>query len=111
LAYCIAEARYPNHQSNGALARFSPTIYLVQRLPLYGTMYYIRKRDDLVTNNEIQRNKRAFDHAIAQQRLEGLVVPPETVAALERVTRGEITTSDVISNLYDRYAHVEVLKL
>ncbi|MBF0565726.1 MAG: antitoxin VbhA family protein [Nitrospirae bacterium] len=64
-----------------------------------------------MTKHEFQRNKRAFDHAIAQQRLEGLIVPPETVAALERVTRGEITTSDVIGNLYDVYAHVKVPKL
>ncbi|MBF0537886.1 MAG: antitoxin [Nitrospirae bacterium] len=64
-----------------------------------------------MTDYEFQRNKRAFDHAIAQQQLEGLMVPPETVADLERVTRGEITTFDVINNLYDRYAHVKVLKL
>ncbi|MBF0456819.1 MAG: antitoxin VbhA family protein [Nitrospirae bacterium] len=64
-----------------------------------------------MTNPEYQRNRRAFDHAIAQQQLEGLVVPPETVADLERVTRGEMAINDVISNLYDRYAHVKVLKL
>ncbi|WP_085053245.1 antitoxin VbhA family protein [Candidatus Magnetominusculus xianensis] len=64
-----------------------------------------------MTSHKFQCNRRAFDHAIAQQQLEGLVVPPETVADLERVTRGEITTSDVIRNLYDRYTHVKVLKL
>ncbi|MBF0487269.1 MAG: antitoxin VbhA family protein [Nitrospirae bacterium] len=64
-----------------------------------------------MTNNEFQRGRRAFDHAIAQQHLEGLVVPPETVADLERVTRGEMTIHDVISNLYERYARVKVLKL
>ncbi|MBF0516548.1 MAG: antitoxin VbhA family protein [Nitrospirae bacterium] len=64
-----------------------------------------------MTNDELQRNKRALDQALAQQRLEGLTVPPETVAELERVTCDEMTTADVISNLYDRYAHIKVLKL
>ncbi|KJU87189.1 hypothetical protein MBAV_000618 [Candidatus Magnetobacterium bavaricum] len=64
-----------------------------------------------MTNSEFQRNTLAVDYAIAQQQLEGLIVPPETVADLERMARGEITTANVISNLYDRYAHVQIFRL
>ena len=60
---------------------------------------------------DLQRNQRALDNALAQQRLEGLTVSPETVADLQRVTRGEISTSDVIRKLYERYARVKVRRL
>ena len=45
----------------------------------------------------------ALDDALAQQRLEGLEVTPETVALLEQVVRGEIATDDVIRKLHERY--------
>jgi hypothetical protein len=63
-----------------------------------------------MTNSEHQDNKRALDHAVAQQRLEGLTVTPETLADLTRVASGEISTASVIDNLYARYAHVTVLQ-
>lgn len=64
-----------------------------------------------MTTIEKQKNKMALDNAIAQQKLEGLTVTPETVADLERAARGEISPANVIKNLYARYAHVEVLQL
>ena len=49
-----------------------------------------------LTEQDIQRNMRAVVHAIAQQELEGLKVPPETAADLHRAARGEIDTDEVI---------------
>lgn len=68
-------------------------------------------RPSAMTDREQRENKRAIEHAIAQQMLEGLTVTPETVADLERVARGDISFSSAIDNLYARYAHGEVLKL
>ena len=53
--------------------------------------------------SELRRNRRALDNAIAQQRLEGLEVTPETVALLEQAARGEITTAEIIRQLQERY--------
>lgn len=47
---------------------------------------------------------RAVVHAIAQQELEGLTVPKETVADLERVARGEIDTDEARRNIRRRFA-------
>ena len=58
-----------------------------------------------LTKQEIERNMRAVDHAIAQQQLEGLEVPEATVADLRRAARGEIDTEEVISNIKRRYQH------
>lgn len=41
---------------------------------------------------------------LANQRLEGLEVDAETVAQLERVARGELTTDDVIADVHARIA-------
>lgn len=54
------------------------------------------------TEDEIERNMRALAHAIAQQELEGLKVPEETVAELQRVARGEIDTDEVRRRLQAR---------
>jgi len=65
----------------------------------------------MVTKSERAAHRRALDHALAQQRLEGLTITPETVAALEQVAEGKMSTSDVINDLYARYAHVKVQQL
>jgi len=39
---------------------------------------------------KIKQNLRAVENAIAQQRLEGLEVPPDIVAEMQRAARGEI---------------------
>jgi hypothetical protein len=49
--------------------------------------------------------RHAIDNAIAQQRLEGLTVPPETIIDLERASRGEITTAQIIEKTIARYTH------
>ena len=64
----------------------------------------------MLTDKELRDNQRAFDHAIAQQTLEGLTVPEDTLADLKRAARGEITTADVIRNIHTRLANAQILK-
>ena len=52
---------------------------------------------------QIQRNLRAAANAIAQQELEGLTVPEETVEDLRRVARGEMTMDDIFRQIYARH--------
>jgi hypothetical protein len=52
--------------------------------------------------------QRALAQAIAQQELEGLAVPEATRRDLERVARGELSSSDVIDKIYRRYPDVPV---
>ena len=63
-----------------------------------------------LSEEEIQRNMRGVAHAIAQQELEGLTVPAETVADLHRVARGEIDTDEVIRNIHRRLQNVPLLR-
>jgi len=46
----------------------------------------------------------AFDHAIGQQRLEGLEPSQEAISDLEKVVRGEMTTAEVIERTKPRYS-------
>jgi hypothetical protein len=57
-----------------------------------------------VTDLEILKNQRAVEHAVAQQRLEGLTVPPEAVADLQRIARGEITTAEALRAAHARFS-------
>jgi hypothetical protein len=63
-----------------------------------------------LSEQEIQRNMRDVAHAIAQQELEGLKVPEETVADLQRVARGEIDTDEARRNIQRRFANDQVLR-
>ena len=56
-----------------------------------------------ISEVELERNLRAVEHAIAQQRLEGLTVSESTVEDMRRAARGEIADEDVIANIYARY--------
>lgn len=62
------------------------------------------------TERDIQRNLRSVAHAIAQQELEGLKVPPSTVTDLHRAARGEIDTDEVIRNIHRRVRNVSLLR-
>lgn len=64
----------------------------------------------MLTEQEIRRNIRAVAHAIAQQELEGLTVPAETVADLERVARGEIDTDEARRNIQRRSTNDQILR-
>ena len=64
----------------------------------------------MLSDKELRDNRRALDHAIAQQALEGLTVPEATVNDLQRASLGEITTADVIRNIYTRLANAQIFK-
>ena len=66
--------------------------------------------DEDMTEKDIARNLRAVAHAVAQQELEGLTVPAATLRDLERVARGEISTTDAIRNVYARFGNVPVFQ-
>ncbi len=62
----------------------------------------------MLTEAEIERNLRAVTHAIAQQELEGLRVPAETVEDMRRIARGEMSNDDLIRKLYSRFPNVPI---
>jgi hypothetical protein len=63
-----------------------------------------------LSEKELERNLRAVDHAIAQQRLEGLTVSESTVEDMRRAARGEIPADEVIANIYARFGDVPILR-
>ena len=64
----------------------------------------------MLTEADIERNLRAVTHAIAQQELEGLTVPPETVEDMRKIARGEMSNDDLIRKLYSRFPHVPIFQ-
>ena len=64
----------------------------------------------MLTEAEIERNLRAVTHAIAQQALEGLTVPPETVEDMRKIARGEMSSDDLIRKLYNRFPNVPIFQ-
>ncbi|MER2529094.1 MAG: antitoxin VbhA family protein [Candidatus Competibacter denitrificans] len=62
----------------------------------------------MLNEQEIRRNLKAVENAVAQQRLEGLEVPPEVIEDMKRAARGEITIADGIRNTYQKFTHGEV---
>jgi hypothetical protein len=63
-----------------------------------------------VSGVELERNLRAVEHAIAQQRLEGLTVSESTAEDMRRAARGEIADEEVIAIIYARYPHVAIFR-
>ncbi|HWF26644.1 MAG TPA: hypothetical protein VG275_14405 [Solirubrobacteraceae bacterium] len=63
-----------------------------------------------MTDQDIARNMRAVAHAIGQQELEGLTVPPATTDDLQRVARGEMPIAAAIRNVYARFGNVPVFE-
>jgi hypothetical protein len=63
-----------------------------------------------LTEQNVARNIRAVEHAIAQQELEGLKVSKATVEDMLRAARGEIRSEDVIRNIYARFKHVPIFR-
>lgn len=62
----------------------------------------------MLTDADIDRNLRAVTHAIAQQELEGLTVPPETVEDMRKIAHGDMSNDDLIRKLYSRFPHVPI---
>ena len=57
----------------------------------------------MLNEHDIQRNLKAVDNAIAQQRLEGLDVPLDVIADLKRAARGEIGIEEGIHNTREKF--------
>lgn len=54
-------------------------------------------------DTEIRRNLKAVENAVAQQRLEGLAVPPDVIEEMKRAARGEIGIEEVIQNIREKF--------
>ncbi len=63
-----------------------------------------------LSEKELAHNLRGVEHAIAQQRLEGLTVSESTIQDMRRDARGEIPADEVIANIYALFEHVAILK-
>ena len=55
-------------------------------------------------NPEIRQNLKAVENAVAQQRLEGLEVPPDVIEEMKRAVRGEIGIEEGIQNTREKFA-------
>ncbi len=64
----------------------------------------------MLTEADIQRNLDAVDDAVAQQALEGLTVPAETVEDMRKIARGEMSSDDLIRKLYNRFPNVPIFQ-
>ena len=57
---------------------------------------------------QIRRNLKAVENAVAQQQLEGLEVPSDVIENMKRAARGEIAIEDGIQRTYEKFAHGEI---
>ncbi|MFZ2088102.1 MAG: antitoxin VbhA family protein [Desulfobaccales bacterium] len=62
----------------------------------------------MTKEEKISRNLQAVENAIAQQRLEGLEVPPDVIEEMKRAARGEIGIEEGIRNTVRRFTHGKV---
>jgi len=62
----------------------------------------------MTREQKISRNLDAVEDAVAQQRLEGLEVPPDVVEEMKRAARGEIEIEEGIRNTIRRFTHGKV---
>lgn len=61
-----------------------------------------KRRKTALTEQEVARNMRAVEHAIAQQELSGLKVSEAAAEDMYRAARGEIDSEAVRRNIYRR---------
>ena len=62
----------------------------------------------MINEQKISRNLQAVENAIAQQRLEGLEVPPEITAEMKRAAKGEIDIEEGIRKTVLKFAHDKI---
>jgi len=62
----------------------------------------------MTREQKISQKLRAVENAVAQQRLEGLKVPPDVVEEMNRAARGEIGIEEGIRNTVRRFTHGKV---
>jgi hypothetical protein len=72
--------------------------------------YAIKGTEILFMSDEqkISRNLQAVENAIAQQRLEGLEVPPDVAEEMKRAAKGEIDIEEGIRNTVLKFAHAKI---
>ncbi|MDP2045265.1 MAG: antitoxin [Deltaproteobacteria bacterium] len=66
--------------------------------------YTIAEALSMPSEQKIKQNLRAVENAIAQQRLEGLEVPPDIIAEMQRAARGEIEIEEGIRDTIRKFA-------
>jgi hypothetical protein len=76
----------------------------------YARTVVVKTPKNPLTDQELERNLRAVDNAVAQQTLEGLTVSTETIEDMRRAARGEIPAEEVIANIYARFKHVPITR-
>jgi hypothetical protein len=62
----------------------------------------------MTREQKIDQRLNAVENAVAQQRLEGLEVPPDVVEEMKRAARGEIEIEEGIRNTLRKYTHGKV---
>lgn len=62
----------------------------------------------MTQEQKVSQRSKAVENAVAQQRLEGLEVPPEVVEEMKRAARREIDIEEGIRNTFRKYTHVKV---
>ena len=62
----------------------------------------------MTRGQKINQNLRAVENAIAQQRLEGLEVPPDIAEEMKRAARGEIDIEEGIRNTILKFTHDKI---
>lgn len=67
-----------------------------------------KKDSHMQSEQKTKRKLRAVANAVAQQRIEGLVVPPDVVEEMKRAARGEITIEDGIYYTFRKFAHDKI---
>jgi hypothetical protein len=70
--------------------------------------YTIAEALTMPSEQKIKQNLRAVENAIAQQRLEGLEVPPDIIAEMQRAARGEIKIEEGIRHTIRKFAHGKI---
>ena len=66
--------------------------------------YDIKACKPVKDSSEIRPNLKAVENAVAQQRLEGLEVPPDVIEEMKRAARGEIGIEEGIQNTREKFA-------
>jgi hypothetical protein len=62
----------------------------------------------MTEEQKVSQRLKAVENAVAQQRLEGLAVPPDVVEEMKRAARGEIEIEEGIRNTLRKYTHVKI---
>jgi hypothetical protein len=60
------------------------------------------------SKQKIRQSLKAVENAVAQQKLEGLDVPPDVIEDMKRAARGEIRIEEGIRNTLRKFAHDKI---